>query len=171
MSSQSPVASRHKDGKLETDFKPSEAVAASLSSYAATPSTPGGRVLGTKSDTAELTSKELSTISAKVSNVGSITPFTASQQGLRPSFTSGALHVSKESPPTPRKAVTVNKYSHLISPTPASQPNEGSVGESNCIICLEPVTVQFVPCGHAIFCSVCAERAKKCLKCQVRPSV
>ena len=36
-----------------------------------------------------------------------------------------------------------------------------------CFLCDAPVDVKFEPCGHAILCSECAERAKKCLKCKV----
>ena len=36
-----------------------------------------------------------------------------------------------------------------------------------CFLCDAPVDVKFEPCGHAILCHECAERAKKCLKCKV----
>jgi hypothetical protein len=36
-----------------------------------------------------------------------------------------------------------------------------------CFLCDAPVDVKFEPCGHAILCSECAERARKCLKCKV----
>ena len=36
-----------------------------------------------------------------------------------------------------------------------------------CFLCESPVEVRFEPCGHAILCSACAERAKKCIKCRV----
>lgn len=31
----------------------------------------------------------------------------------------------------------------------------------------EPVSVKFLPCGHAVLCKLCAIRAVKCLECKV----
>ena len=31
----------------------------------------------------------------------------------------------------------------------------------------EPVSVKFLPCGHAVLCTLCAVRAVKCLECKV----
>ena len=39
-----------------------------------------------------------------------------------------------------------------------------------CFLCESPVDVKFEPCGHAMMCSTCAQRAKKCPQCKVRLS-
>ena len=36
-----------------------------------------------------------------------------------------------------------------------------------CFLCESPVDVKFEPCGHAMMCSTCAQRAKKCPHCKV----
>ena len=36
-----------------------------------------------------------------------------------------------------------------------------------CFLCESPVEVKFEPCGHAVLCAICSERAKKCVKCKV----
>ena len=35
----------------------------------------------------------------------------------------------------------------------------------------EPVSVKFLPCGHAVLCKLCAVRAVKCLECKVNYSI
>ena len=34
----------------------------------------------------------------------------------------------------------------------------------------EPISVKFLPCGHAVLCKLCAIRAVKCLECKVSHS-
>lgn len=36
-----------------------------------------------------------------------------------------------------------------------------------CFLCESPVDVKFEPCGHALMCHNCANRAKKCPTCKV----
>ncbi len=44
----------------------------------------------------------------------------------------------------------------------------GSVGATEpCFLCEAPVDVKFEPCGHAVMCSECAQRARKCPTCKV----
>jgi hypothetical protein len=39
---------------------------------------------------------------------------------------------------------------------------------AECFMCGEsPVDIKFEPCGHAMMCSTCAQRAKKCPQCKV----
>ena len=40
-------------------------------------------------------------------------------------------------------------------------------GHDVCFLCELPVDVKFEPCGHALMCNQCAERAKKCPTCKV----
>lgn len=40
-----------------------------------------------------------------------------------------------------------------------------------CLLCDELVDVRFEPCGHAVVCTKCAERAKKCPSCKVGNSL
>ena len=40
--------------------------------------------------------------------------------------------------------------------------------EEFCFLCESPVDVKFEPCGHALMCSTCAQRAKKCPQCKVK---
>ena len=40
-------------------------------------------------------------------------------------------------------------------------------GYDVCFLCEMPVDVKFEPCGHALMCNQCAERAKKCPTCKV----
>ena len=42
---------------------------------------------------------------------------------------------------------------------------DGSTTE--CFLCESPVDIKFEPCGHAMMCSTCAQRAKKCPQCKV----
>ena len=35
----------------------------------------------------------------------------------------------------------------------------------------EPISIKFLPCGHAVLCKLCAIRAVKCLECKVSHSV
>ena len=35
----------------------------------------------------------------------------------------------------------------------------------------EPISVKFLPCGHAVLCRLCAARAVKCLECKVNTSM
>ena len=37
-----------------------------------------------------------------------------------------------------------------------------------CFLCEAPVDVKFEPCGHALMCHNCADRAKKCPTCKAR---
>ena len=39
--------------------------------------------------------------------------------------------------------------------------------EESCFLCDATVDVKFEPCDHAVMCSGCAQRAKKCPKCRV----
>lgn len=39
--------------------------------------------------------------------------------------------------------------------------------EQLCLLCDNPIAVKFEPCGHAVLCEICSERAKKCPKCKV----
>ena len=39
-------------------------------------------------------------------------------------------------------------------------------GDVECMICSEPATVIFRPCGDKITCEPCSIRMKKCLNCQ-----
>ena len=43
-----------------------------------------------------------------------------------------------------------------------------SSNQEPCFLCESPVDVKFEPCGHAMMCSTCAERAKKCPQCKVK---
>ena len=36
-----------------------------------------------------------------------------------------------------------------------------------CFLCESPVDVKLEPCGHAIMCSTCGQRARKCPQCKV----
>ena len=40
-------------------------------------------------------------------------------------------------------------------------------GPDVCFLCEAPVDVKFEPCGHALMCNQCAQRAKKCPTCKV----
>ena len=68
------------------------------------------------------------------------------------------------------KINTVNgKFSPMIfksylflESTPAA---DGSTTE--CFLCESPMDIKFEPCGHAMICSTCAQRAKKCPQCKV----
>lgn len=40
-------------------------------------------------------------------------------------------------------------------------------GHDVCFLCEAPVDVKFEPCGHALMCHNCADRAKKCPTCKV----
>ena len=42
-----------------------------------------------------------------------------------------------------------------------------SDGHDICFLCEAPVDVKFEPCGHALMCHNCADRAKKCPTCKV----
>ena len=48
-----------------------------------------------------------------------------------------------------------------LEPTPVA---DSSTTEC---FCESPVDVKFEPCGHAMMCSTCAQRAKKCPQCKV----
>ena len=50
----------------------------------------------------------------------------------------------------------------FLESTPAA---DGSTTE--CFLCESPVDIKFEPCGHAMMCSTCAQRAKKCPQCKV----
>ena len=78
--------------------------------------------------------------------------------------------------------VYINQHSHLckkplslslslsLSVYLAASSDSGATAASTseeCFLCDAPVDVKFEPCGHAILCHECAERAKKCLKCKV----
>ena len=45
--------------------------------------------------------------------------------------------------------------------------------ELACFLCESPVDVKLEPCGHAMMCSTCAQRAKKCPKpgCKVQSCI
>ena len=49
-----------------------------------------------------------------------------------------------------------------------STPVATSSTVEECFLCESPVDVQFEPCGHAMMCSTCAQRAKKCPQCKVK---
>lgn len=53
----------------------------------------------------------------------------------------------------------------------ASQSDKGAVGGSAeellCFLCEGEVDIRLEPCNHAVLCSHCAQRAKKCPKCRV----
>ena len=40
-----------------------------------------------------------------------------------------------------------------------------------CFLCESPVDVKFEPCGHAMMCSTCAQRARKCPECKVKKTL
>lgn len=43
-----------------------------------------------------------------------------------------------------------------------------SQGQHLCELCEEePIDVRFLPCQHAVICSICAKRATKCIQCKV----
>jgi hypothetical protein len=47
----------------------------------------------------------------------------------------------------------------VVNVTPVPKP---------CELCdEEPISVKFLPCGHAVLCKLCAIRAVKCLECKV----
>ena len=37
-----------------------------------------------------------------------------------------------------------------------------------CFLCEDPIDIKFEPCGHAVMCSACAQRTRKCPICKVR---
>ena len=57
--------------------------------------------------------------------------------------------------------MVIKSYLFLES-TPAAI---GSIAK--CFLCESPVDIKFEPCGHAMMCSTCAQRAKKCPQCKV----
>lgn len=59
-------------------------------------------------------------------------------------------------------------YSLCCSCSKESASADVASSNEECFLCDASVEVRFEPCGHAILCSACAERAKKCPKCKVQ---
>ena len=56
---------------------------------------------------------------------------------------------------------------HSMSNT-NKEANNSTAATKLCELCdEEPINVKFLPCGHAVICSLCASRAVKCLECKV----
>lgn len=65
---------------------------------------------------------------------------------------------------TPMEAGTVSgKAETTVS---SMQGASAAGGYDVCFLCEMPVDVKFEPCGHALMCNQCAERAKKCPTCK-----
>ena len=43
--------------------------------------------------------------------------------------------------------------------------------EEACFMCEAKIDVKFIPCEHAVMCSTCAQRAKRCPTCRVSGTV
>ena len=71
-------------------------------------------------------------------------------------------------PATHQESASKTSVQEPIHQVSASQTStaQDSIDPSICFLCDDPVTVKLLPCGHAIICSSCAQRAKKCLKCR-----
>ena len=90
-------------------------------------------------------------------------------------FRSGRYHGSLRQKGTSNVAGnrSVDGDSFLYSSELTSPPNKvNTETDSICELCEEEaIDVRFLPCEHAVICSICAQRATKCIKCKVRSTV
>ena len=61
------------------------------------------------------------------------------------------------------------KHSHqfLLIYFSLESPPVADSSTAECFLCDSSVDIKFEPCGHAMMCSTCAQRAKRCPQCKV----